>query len=399
MKSRIKALGLRIDSVGPTVLKKLALTDKLMCEIARETGLHEQTVFKINKRYGIRPYEETIDIMAKTSSVRQTGSKRKKVNHFNIKQKNDLLEQHKGIIIKMARTWWNSTAIKTKFIGDKDIFIEKINRFVFEQLDYYNPKVKGKTGKTAKPSTWMFKAAKIACMRLYSRASKEAKKKQMPVNTKGQSIAQTGIVETTRQKRKNVGPATIQWIPFSAKSILKALDLELDSIAEIGFGNIKKQIIEIARKKKTGLSKREKKIIEMSLNGESTEKIGKILKIEYENVNSINLNAAKKIRLDLEGKQWVPISAQKLIKKLGLDPKYLAKTQFTNIKRVINIISRKKETGLTKMEQRVIKMRLDGKNWAEIANAIKRPGKDVTYFEKTAVKKIRSEIKRRRLQK
>jgi len=77
------------------------------------------------------------------------------------------LQEHAGVISKVANIWWKTAPIKIEFAGRRENFLNAIKAFVTRQLDYYNPEAKTKSGKPPDIAKWIEKGAKIFAKRAY----------------------------------------------------------------------------------------------------------------------------------------------------------------------------------------------------------------------------------------
>ena len=95
--------------------------------------------------------------------------------------------------------------------------------------------------------------------------------------------------------------------------------------------------------------------------------------------------------------EWIPVAAKGLLRKLGLNPRRVARAGFFNIKRQILEIVEAKATGLTEKQKEIIKMRLEGKRARDIAASFKTTLQNIYIIETNAAKKIRREIKKQKI--
>jgi len=95
--------------------------------------------------------------------------------------------------------------------------------------------------------------------------------------------------------------AARSWIPPAAKPFLKRLGLDPETVADLGFGDVRKKIIEIAEAEETGLAPREKQAVIHCLEGESTAEVAKRLGLKAKSsAVAIEWSAAKKIRARMQ---------------------------------------------------------------------------------------------------
>ncbi len=289
--------------VGQNILKDLDSTELSMKTIASKHGVDPGTVANINKRYEVRSPGVVADIGIKSSLARKKKthkkkSLRKKVCFFTTEKKLDLLKENHGMFVKIARSWWTYDPSRRKFNQDMSTLVQAMKEYVFDKLDYYNPKVKGRKGKAITPASWIYGGAELYCLNLQSKLNRE-KEKTMPLDQKGLPISQ--VVEVTKVKGVRAGSAEdLHWIPFTANKLLRKLGLNPNRVAKAGYKGIRKQIIEIATAKKTGLTVKEQRVIKMFLNGKTIVNAANILKTPKRTIYYISKIACKKIRIQIE---------------------------------------------------------------------------------------------------
>ena len=85
--------------------------------------------------------------------------------------------------------------------------------------------------------------------------------------------------------------------------MLKAIGLNPDIVAKAGFQKVKKQLIEIARKKETGLKEIERKVVEMRFSGKKQKEAARAVSKGKGSIPYIESIAARKIRWQLKKRQ------------------------------------------------------------------------------------------------
>ncbi len=293
-----------MDTIGPKALRLLALTEKSMLEIAKSLGLgNANPVQRINHNYGIRGKGETDAIRSKHISLsKKKLYAREKVKHFTRKQKFGLLEKNKGAIIESSKKWWRSQKIRNYFGNDFNSFQAAIRDYLFSELDYFNPKVKGYKGKAMKPSTWIFEWTRFFCLKLNMGLKKI--EPQMLLDRKGLPVSQTALVRTPQAIKRVFNPKETKWVPYSARYFLERLGLDAGKVAKIGFGGVEKQIIELSQNPETGLSTVERGIARGRLKGKSQKELGDLYRMSEPNVAVIEKRIAKKLRWQIKKREY-----------------------------------------------------------------------------------------------
>lgn len=277
---------------GRFIRRALSRTEASTIEIARRagTGIAPGSVSDINIKEKIRPREMILQIAEnarlETYNIRGTkrGSKRQRAKPaiFDEAQKKELLQRYKGAIAAIAAGWWKTEAVRLRFGGNWNEFLDSVNGFLFEQLDYFNPNATGKSGKPKQPLDWIRGGASLFCRRSFFEVIR-GKVKEAAIMRGGEPIAARG------------------WIPVSAKPFLKKLGLDLERIKDTGFWDVKAQIIKISQLPQTGLTRREKQVVELRLEDKSFIEIAQRFGLRVRSsIHPIEEKAAKKIKLQLE---------------------------------------------------------------------------------------------------
>jgi DNA-binding CsgD family transcriptional regulator len=273
------------------IQRALSMTLAPNPKIADRAGVERLSVASSDRRWEIRPLELRKAIKSRHASAIQTGrilqEKRKKVGYYKTAGKKwAVVREHSSVIESIASQWWKSNLVKNAFDGKWEDFLNTVKRFVFKQLDYFDPKRKTEDGKPAKIKRWIGDGVKIICRRIYIDGKK--------ASGKNKSL----LLELARGK---VGPVVAtSRVPKTARPLLEKLGLKIKTVAELGFGDIRKQILKIANEKETGLMEREKRVVEMRFGDKELAEIGRELGIGKTTVFNCETSAARKIRARLE---------------------------------------------------------------------------------------------------
>jgi len=275
---------------GRFIRRALSRTEATQKAIAKRAGTSTDIVGAIQSKERIRPPELSKAIGAKSSGqtraamFREGLTKRrlKKISHFTNAEKNALLENEKNKknIISITGGWWKSEIIKWEYGNRFEDFLNDIKKSVSDYLDYFDPEKEGEDGKPANVSTWMAGSAKIHCRKIYFNIKKR-EEKQRKIRESGDS----GAIHAR------------SWVPVSTKSLLKKLGLDPIKVAEVGFDDIRKQILAISEEKQTGLTERQKLVIRLRLEGKTMPEIAERFRLRARSsIHSIDESAARKIK-------------------------------------------------------------------------------------------------------
>jgi len=152
--------------------------------------------------------------------------------------------------------------------GAFDAFLNDLNNHVFFGLDYYDPGMKGPSGKPKSVLGWMRESARRFC-----------------ANTNTSLLHQEKLAKQTDFSRSGVRsalaaeelPAGIKWIPCFTKTFLKTLGLDIGIVAKLGYADVERLILGIVESPATGLSEEQVWLAKQKLAGQSNEEIGKAL--------------------------------------------------------------------------------------------------------------------------
>ncbi len=277
---------------GVFIRRALSMTLAPNPKIARRAGLDlSDLVSKADKRDEIRPPElakailgERISESLKKRAKRQT---RKKIGYYTTeKEKWDVIKNHNELIEKIANIWWRSPYVKGAFGRKRKDFLRAVKLFVLEQLDYFDPERKDKKGRPVKISDWIRGGVKMICRRIYF-DEKKASEKQAP------------FLEIAAGRTEPLVPRSR--VPLTARHLLLKLGLSISVVSEMGFGDIRKQIIKISNETETGLSQREKTVVRMRLEDKTLVDIAKKLGLRSKGlISGYESSAAKNIKKRLE---------------------------------------------------------------------------------------------------
>ncbi len=248
----------------PAILKALLDPALSISEIGRRFNRSQTTINRINQRYGVRPPSEVMRIRKEQISAMQR-RRRQRLNLFKAKQKASLLEEHKKGLSMVVGKWWRKASDTTKReLGTFGDFRNSVIANVLENLDYYDPNRKGAKGRGMTVFSWMTNGADLFCRNAIRVAM--ARSKEMPIIYEGAGVRMTKPLESDAY-------FTVDTIPESARHFLRRLGEKgiIKRTAELGFEDIKKQILKIADK--AGLSEKEKQVVKWRLEGKMLQEI------------------------------------------------------------------------------------------------------------------------------
>lgn len=264
-------------------------------KIAKWAGVVPATVHKINQSgtpYGPIRDQSTTQEIGKQASAATRREKRKKISCFSREQKIHLLEKNKGLLWQVALEWFTkkghrSTLIRREFTTPQNL-VDSMKYYVFEQLDYYDPKITGLTGAQTNLATWIYGGAQLFCRGTVTEITKQKEQ----THPKFEKLLERGKKITKKE--------TGFLVPKATKDFLQ----KIGNIPEIYSGatdieTVKQRIIAIARAPECGLSKKEIQVIEQRFNGKTRKEIGKELELTGGRIGQIEARAAKKIQIFL----------------------------------------------------------------------------------------------------
>jgi hypothetical protein len=273
-----------------------------MTAIAKRAGYSIGQVHKINRREGIR-YPELAKEIGKGAELRRRAANRRRINFFSDSEKADLIERNIRLILNYAERFWGAREIRNEYPSFKD-FLADAKMHITETLDYYDPEIVGKTGRHLKVSSWIENHANWFCLSKL-RGLRRKMLRQMPVDEEGMEIepaSRLKPIEFVRATRWELAR-----IPAKARTLLQNLGLDLNDVAQIGYGPFRDLITRIALAPETKLNEKETFVIFGRLKGKKLEEIGKEFaekfgrKVTKQAIDQLRARAIAKIK-----KNWNP---------------------------------------------------------------------------------------------
>lgn len=274
--------------------------------IAKLAGVRPNIVSRYNERYGFRSPEDVSRIQHMAISTTKARMK-KKISFWSERDKLQLLETHRGIIVDKAKPWWGYKRIRTEYNSKFDDFLRDVESYVFENLDYFDPLVTGEKGKRLLVSGWIGIGAKNFCHYKYTDINRK-KQIQIPVDKDNRSIAETGVMRQVESAPRAVKKYEIRRIPSPTKVFLKNLGWNLEDVVRTGLKEVRETIIRVSNEPGMGLNERERLVIQRRLEGKTIAEISRTLKsnhagkkhLSVERTRQIEQRAIKKIRAALK---------------------------------------------------------------------------------------------------
>jgi transcriptional regulator len=284
------------------IIRGLRLTRASMTAIAKRAGYSIGQVHKINRREGIR-YPELAKEIGKGAELRRRAANRRRINFFSYPEKVDLIKRNTSIMLMQVKKFWGYTAIRTEYTVFNN-FLEDVTSHILDSLDYYDPKRTGKDQRPLSVTSWINNQAKWFCLDTLRKLRR--KLRQMPVDREGMEI------EPARSLKPIEFVRATRWelarIPAKARTLLQNLGLDLNDVAQIGYGPFRDLITRIALAPETKLNEKETFVIFGRLKGKKLEEIGKEFaekfgrKVTRQAIDQLRARAIAKIK-----KNWNPL--------------------------------------------------------------------------------------------
>lgn len=265
---------------GVFVRRALSMTTANMHRIAERAGSFPSNVQVINRKDKIRSRELVLASAAEVHlGQKKPGLERK--NSYSAEKKQRILSENNGIVMAIASSWWKDPAI-VKGFGKFGDFVEKINRLIYENLNYFDAERLGKNGKPVSIKTWIAQGTKLFCRRLYFEEKKRQEREK--------------ALETQKPR-----VAARDWLYLSARRVFKKLGLNPETIATDGVKDVTDELKKIVADTRTGLTERQKKVILLRLEGKPLREIAKRLGLNAKStIYALERNAIAKIKKRLE---------------------------------------------------------------------------------------------------
>lgn len=265
----------RLDRRKTFVRRALKKSRASMNEIARRGNTNQNVVSAWNSAMGIRTPSQT-DEIAREQTTKTLAGKRKRINHFTKVEKEKILQENRGGIIKKARKWWISKSIRQDANSFQE-FLEGMENYIFEQLDFYDPTkktIRGKNpGNPLEIGIWVQKGADFFGFTVYNRQKKRATSDFHSRQISEDANSRLAIAQDRGNRRQT--RFEIAQIPTVVKFFMKrGLGLNIEKVAIAGVKNTVERLIEISRDRSTNLTEAEMEVVFQRLSGRSQKAIG-----------------------------------------------------------------------------------------------------------------------------
>jgi len=276
------------------ILHELHYSEKSQTQIASEADVNPDCVYKLNLMHNARSLEES-EAIGKASESRTKLAKRVKIGAFTTEEKTRLLQENeKGIFLVAGRNWHKFYRILKAEFSSLNDFVSAATSRAFEQLDYYDPRRKEPSGKGRTVGIWIMDSVelftKTKCSSLFS---KQKTMGRTPEERRAKRLA------AEQRNRKREINRRLMLIPKSAKKFLRALGLKVEEVVELGFQDIKAQLLKATDSKGAGLSAREKVVVRARLEGKTFTEAGRLLTVSREISRLLEKSAIVKMKRHL----------------------------------------------------------------------------------------------------
>ncbi len=264
--------------------KALSQTEATIIDIAGRIGpRYQSTVSNINRKDKIRPSELTKAIagraLSKALSSRKQGWRKdtnRKKNNYSKNRRKQIVDENQDVINLRGNEWWRSELVKRAFGRNRNNFFRELELFVLKELSYFDPKKKDKKGQAVKVRNWIWGGINLFCRRKHFEEKRRLEKE----------------IKLSAELIKDGTPVVARsWIPWETKCFLRKIELDPEKVADLGFDEMRKQILEIAKAEETGLTPKEQKIVRLRLEGKTFIEIAK--KFGLRSKSTIHANEKK----------------------------------------------------------------------------------------------------------
>ncbi len=255
------------------ILSQIRSSSLPFSEIARQNKVVAKTVSRIAYVHEARDPSESETIRREWIRKART-RKTPPLKVFSEEEKKRLIEQNQGAINSVIRLWWQNQRIRNHF-GQQSDFRKDAESFILQQLDYYDPNARGANGKPRSVGNYILFGTKLFCNHL----SGQLKKTDFSLHDGRQGLSETGKKRLAKAASGTIDrkptARELYAIPVPTKPLLRALGMDIDRVAVIGYAAIRDQIQKIAQQSASGLNVAEQQIIEMRLAGLELKQIAK----------------------------------------------------------------------------------------------------------------------------
>ncbi len=260
--------------------RALKKTMQPMHKIGKRAGVSLEVVSRINVQQPFQPPIRSRELTYKitgAASAKTRVAKRRKIRHFSKLAKEQLLEEHVRGIRQVANSWYwrrghNSELLRRQYQTIDDL-VNDIRAYVFEQLDYYDPEIKGKHGNQVKPFSYIYGGAELFCK--FTASSLRGERRRKPPAQRTEEIWVPPVI---MRLLKKIGK--IPKLYHGAETVPQVID----------------KLRELIKKPEIGLTPRMRELMGHRLAGKGQKQIMHAMAISDSRMWRLENRATKKIR-------------------------------------------------------------------------------------------------------
>ena len=269
------------------IRQQLRRTKKPFSQITREVRTPRGLVRSVNHWYEIRSLEQ-IEALRKAANLKSNPryNSRKKVGFFSSKKKWALIEKNKRAIYKVAWKWYRKSKILQSRVGLVEDLAHDIFLFLFKDLDYYDPSVRGWKGRSASPVTWMVMRTELYCKNKVSMLSKN---KELSMTKKMYEWFAGGDVASYKLLMDGHPTPQRPLLPEATQHFIRNFGLNPRELTARSYKVVKEIILAAANAPAAGLSSKQKDVVKLRFEGLTLSKIAKKRRVTHQ---AVQINAA-----------------------------------------------------------------------------------------------------------
>lgn len=265
--------------------------------IARRAGVPPLRVYKVNQRHSVRTAEQSREIR-RAALVRFQNRNRKKRNLFSEDEKKELIDSTKKSIGVKLRSFWGYAWIRKEF-GSFQQFMNDAIAYLNEQLDYYAPAIKGKTGQSMSPRNFL-----LTYTQFFAQQQSREIGKRMERSRGFNAVEENSVTEETNARRVQsrlsamAVEAKLANYPRSLRALLRNWGIPKETIVQIPLEKLQKQLSAVVAE--AYLSDVQKQVLSLRIEGIAFKDIAKRILVQGRQVSPaaiINIQKAAIIRL------------------------------------------------------------------------------------------------------
>jgi hypothetical protein len=286
-------------------VRALKWTRLSITRIGRLSGNAPGSVRRWNGERNIRSSDRAKEIWRESLVEANARRKPPRVNAYSEREKLGLLAKAtRGIKYRAWENFRQYSFVRLACGNDVEELISDATHYAFGQLDWFDPyRIAKRTGRPILPSTYILESVNQYCRGLMFKEARRKRKQEQ--DSHGLDLGDFVPAHSQRPERTKPTLFQMAQVPLSTRSFFRALGMDVNTVALDGLAAHRKTILRVANHVSTGLTPREKNVVEARLDGKSFKEIAPLVSgpltpaITKERARQIQKSAIRKIRASM----------------------------------------------------------------------------------------------------